>query len=149
MKGYTDQQVQTTLLEAGIKPLFSTDCEVRSTGSCRCAQTDIGQPGVHYITLDQQTPLASPIDVTLGVAASGLRSHNFSSPHPGSWADLVARQVNLGDPTPSRVMDHKKQSSINGGGEYPTWDELVKQGAMLGEDGTDTLAMQKKEPLYH
>lgn len=30
-----------------------------------------------------------------------------------------------------------------------TWDELVKQGAMLGEDGTDTLVMQKKEPLYH
>lgn len=84
-------------------------------------------------------------------------------PDVRNWNDLVVNQVDLGGytststplPSPSLEKDREmmnvreQRARVAVAVEHHlTWDELVEQGAMLGDDGTDTLVMKKKAALF-
>ena len=203
MLDYNDKQVQTQLIDTGFKPLLSPDCvasppsltlpafSLRSRFSFRAASRVADRPQHTGFTssLENAQASGSPINLTLGDhTIFTTKSRLALVAEPGGWSDLVRRQINLGDPTPTsrlctpvrpvagttswqdlidaqinledptiptqaRMITHahdQKQRGVGNVGvnDHPTWDDLVQQGAMLGDDGTDTLVMKEKARLF-
>jgi len=100
----------------------------------------------------------SPISVTL----DQTRSHAQLPPQPpavGTWDELVRNEITLGDTGAPAALDPDDPaipSHAEGQGygqaeneeKKETWSALVEVGAVLGDDGTDVLDMDKKVKLW-
>jgi hypothetical protein len=71
----------------------------------------------------------------------------------GTWDELVQNEITLGDtgaPAALDPDDTPREIPVHGLGEKKkeTWSELVFLGAVLGDDGTNELDMDKKVKLW-
>lgn len=91
----------------------------------------------------------TPVSVTLDQATPALAE---SSSLITSWDDLVRNGVGLGDGLgapaaiePDEVIYNENEKEEE---KAKTWGELVQVQAVLGEDGSEELDMQRKERLW-
>ena len=100
----------------------------------------------------------SPITVTLNQDPT----HSHARPQPraqtqlvGTWDELVRNEITLGDTgAPAALDPDDTPAAIREGGQgqgeekKETWSALVEVGAVLGDDGTNELDMDKKVKLW-
>jgi hypothetical protein len=106
----------------------------------------------HVPNDDNNDGQMSPILITLENAPATLTSQKQGEPL-STWDDLVRHEIILGDTgapaalDPDDVQDPPRveiQEQVKG----KTWSELVSIGAVLGDDGTNELDMDKKVMLW-
>lgn len=99
----------------------------------------------------------SPISVTLN------QTHPPPQPQPqtelvGTWDEFVRNKITLGDTgapaaldpddIPPVVSGQRQEARKEREGKNETWSALVEIGAVLGDDGTNELDMDKKVKLW-
>jgi hypothetical protein len=100
----------------------------------------------------------SPISVTLHQSKSHAHTQAESQPQAklvGTWDELVQNEITLGDTGAPAALDPDDtprevlaQGQGRGEEKKETWSELVVLGAVLGDDGTNELDMDKKVKLW-